>query len=88
MVVGKEFSKIPVGTPILCDNKNPDSSKVKCPNWCKGTVKDRKNPRSYKILMDNDIIVTRSRCHIKAYLTRSVKSQQGSSEVDRELDTL
>ena len=44
LVTGKELSKIPVETPILYD-KNPNSSKVKCPNWCKGTVKDRKNPR-------------------------------------------
>ena len=41
---GKELSKIPVGMPILYD-KNPDSSKVKCPNWCKGTVKDRKKSK-------------------------------------------
>ena len=58
---GKELPKIPVGTPILYE-KNPDSSKIKCPNWCKGTVKDRKNPRKYEILTDNDKIVTRSRC--------------------------
>ena len=30
LVTGKELSKIPVGTPILYE-KNPDSSKVKCP---------------------------------------------------------
>ena len=59
----KELPKIPVGTPIY--EKNPTSSRVKCPNWCKGRVKDRKNPRSYQILTDNDRIVTRSRHHIK-----------------------
>ena len=70
LVRGKKLSKIPVGTPILYE-KNPDSSKVKHPNWCKGTLKDRKNPRSYEILKDNDRIVTRSRHHIKVYLTKS-----------------
>ena len=62
--------KNPVGTPVLYD-KNLDSSKIKHPQWCKGTVKDRQNPRKYEILTDNDRIVTRSRHHIKAYLTRS-----------------
>ena len=67
---GKELPKLDVGTPILY-GKNPDSSKIKCPQWCKGTVKDRHNPRKYEILTDNDRIVTRSRHHIKAYLTKS-----------------
>ena len=57
---GKELSKIPVGTPILYE-QNPDSSKVKRPKWCNGTIKDRKEPRNYKILTDNDKIVTRLR---------------------------
>ena len=35
--------KIPVGTPILYE-KNPDLSRLKHPNWCKDTVKDRTNP--------------------------------------------
>ena len=69
---GKELPKLDVGMPVLYD-KNPDSSKVKvkCPQWCKGTVKDRQNPRKYEILTDGDRVVTRSRRHIKAYLTRS-----------------
>ena len=36
---GQELSRLPVGTPILYDS-NPDSSKIKCPTWLKGTVKD------------------------------------------------
>ena len=36
---GKELPKLDVGTPVLYD-KNPDSSKIKCPQWCKGNVKD------------------------------------------------
>ena len=67
---GKKLSKHDVGTPVLYD-KNPDSSKIKCPTWAKGTVKDRQNPREYKILTDGDRVVARSRCHIKVYLTRS-----------------
>ena len=39
-VTGKELPTIPVGTHVLYD-KNPNSSKVKCPQWCKGSVKDR-----------------------------------------------
>ena len=50
---GSELSKIPVGTPILYD-KNPDSTKIKYPNWGKGTVKDRLNGRKYEILTDSD----------------------------------
>ena len=69
-VTGKELPRLDVGTPVLYD-KNPDSSKIKCPTWAKGTVKDRKNSRQYEILTDGDRIVTRSRHHIKAYLTRS-----------------
>ena len=49
---GKELPKIPVDTPILY-KKNPNSSWVKYSNWCKGTVKDRTNPRSYQILTDD-----------------------------------
>ena len=40
--IGSELPKIPVGTPILYDKK-PDSTKIKCPNWGKGTVSDRLN---------------------------------------------
>ena len=67
---GKELPKLDIGIPILYE-KNHDSSKIKYPQWCKGTVKDRQNPRKYEILTDSGRIVTRSRCHIKAYLTRS-----------------
>ena len=31
-ITGSELPKIPVGGPILYD-KNPDSTKIKCPNW-------------------------------------------------------
>ena len=67
---GKELPKLDVGTPILYE-KNPDSSKIKCSQWCKCNVKDRQNQRKYEILTDNDRIVTQSRRHIKAYLTKS-----------------
>ena len=77
---GKELSKIPVGRPILYE-KNPNSSKIKHPNWCKGTIKDWKNLRSYEILTDNDRIVTRSRHHIKAYLTRSGRVNKASQRL-------
>ena len=67
---GKELPKLDVGTPVLHD-KNPDSTKVKRPKWCKGTIKDRHNPHKYKILTDDsNCVITRSRRHIKAYLTR------------------
>ena len=69
-VTRKELPKLDVGTPVLYD-KNPDSSKIKHPKWAKGTVKDRQNPRKYEILTDNDRVVTQSRRHIKAYLTKS-----------------
>ena len=59
-----------MGTPVLFD-KNPDSSKIKHPQWCKGTVKDRHNLRKYEILTNGDKVVTQSRRHIKAYLTKS-----------------
>ena len=68
---GKELPKLDVGTPVLYD-KNPDSAKIKRPKWCKGTIKDRQNPRKYEILTDDsDQIIMRLRRHIKAYLTRS-----------------
>ena len=37
--VGKELPAIPIGSRILYEN-NPDSSKIKCPEWVKGTVSD------------------------------------------------
>ena len=49
---GKELPKLDVGTPVLYD-KNPDSSKVKRPKWCKGTIRDRQNSHKYEILTDN-----------------------------------
>ena len=68
---GKELPKLDMGTPVLYD-KNPDSTKVKRPKWCKGTIKNRQNPQKYEILTDDsDRVITRSRRHIKAYLTRS-----------------
>ena len=64
-----ELPSIPVGSKILYE-KNPDSSKIKCPEWVKGTVKD-KCQRKYQILSDSDKIITRSRHHIKGYQTCS-----------------
>ena len=68
---GKELLKLDVGTPVLYD-KNLDSTKVKRPEWCRGIVKNRENPRKYEILSDDtDRVITRFRRHIKAYLTKS-----------------
>ena len=68
---GKELPKLDVGTPVLYD-KNPDSTKVKRPKWCKGTIRNRQNPCKYEILTDDsDRVIMRSRRHVKAYLTRS-----------------
>ena len=67
---GQELSKIPVGTPILYE-LNPDSSKIKCPTWQKGTVKDWLGERKYQILTDSDRVITRSRKHLKGYRTHS-----------------
>ena len=67
---GQELSKLPVGTPILYD-VNLDSSKIKCPTWLKGTVKNRLGERKYEILTDSDRVITRSRRHLKGYRTRS-----------------
>ena len=64
-----ELPSIPVGSKILYE-KNPDSSKIKRPEWVKGTVKD-KCQRKYQILSDSDKIITRSRHHIKGYQTCS-----------------
>ena len=69
-IVGSELPKIPVGTPIFYD-KNPDSTKIKCPKWGKGTVKDRLDGRKYEILTDSDRVITRSRRHIKGYQMHS-----------------
>ena len=53
-------------------DKNPDSTNIKRPKWCKGTIKDRQNPCKYEILTDDsDCVITRSRRHIKAYFTKS-----------------
>ena len=68
---GKELPKLDVGTPVLYD-KNPDSTKVKRPKWCKGTIKNRQNPCKYEILTDDsDRVIMRSRRHVKVYLTMS-----------------
>ena len=69
-IKGKELPKIPDGTPILYE-QNPDSTKIKHPEWCKGTISDRSDPRKYQFLVDNDKIVTRSRHHIKGYFIQS-----------------
>ena len=49
---GKGLPKLDVGTPVLYD-KNPDSTKIKRPKLCKGTIKDRQNPCKYAILTDD-----------------------------------
>ena len=49
---GKKLPKLDIATPVLYD-KNPDSTKVKRPKWCKGTIRDRQNPQKYEILTDN-----------------------------------
>ena len=46
--------------------------RLRDPKWCKGTIRDRQNPCKYEILPDDsDRVITRSRRHIKAYLTMS-----------------
>ena len=67
---GKELAKLPVGTKVLYE-QNPDSDRTRRPKWCKGTIKNRSNPRKYEILTDNDRIVTQSKHHIKGYCTQS-----------------
>ena len=49
---GKKLPKLDIGTPVLYD-KNPESTKIKRPKWCKGTIKDRQNPHKYEILTDD-----------------------------------
>ena len=66
----KELPKLPVGMEIMYEF-NLDSDKNKQPKWCKGTIKDRLNPRKYEILTDSDRVITRSRKHIKGYVTKS-----------------
>ena len=66
----KELPKLPVGTEVMYEF-NPDADKNKRPKWCKGTIKDKLNPRKYEILTDNDRVITRSRRHIKGYVTKS-----------------
>ena len=62
----QELPSLPVGSRILYE-KNPDNSKIKQPEWIKGTVKEKFGKRKYQILTDSDKVVTRSRCHIKGY---------------------
>ena len=63
--------KLDFGTRVLYD-RNPDSTNIKQTKWAKGMIKDRENPRKYKILTDDsDRMTTRSRHHIKAYMTKS-----------------
>ena len=66
----KELLKLPVGMEIMYEF-NPDSDKNKRPKLCKGTIKDRLNPRKYQILTDSDRVITQSRKHIKGYVTKS-----------------
>ena len=42
---GKELPSIPDGSRILYE-KNPDSMKIKCPEWVKGTISDKLNKRN------------------------------------------
>ena len=82
--MGKELPKSDVGTPVLCD-KNPDSTNIKRPKWCKGTIKDRQNPCKYEILTDNsDCVITRSRRRIKAYLTKSGRMSKPPKHIIRQ----
>ena len=75
-VSGKELPKLDVGTKVLYE-KNPDATKAKHPQWSKRTIKNRENPHKYHILADNnDRVVTRSRHHIKAYVTRSGRARK------------
>ena len=67
---GKELPSIPVGSRVLYE-KNPDSTKIKHPKWVKGTISGKLNKRKYRILSDNDRVITRSRCYIKGYQTKS-----------------
>ena len=60
-----ELPSLPVGSRILYE-KNPDNTKIKHPEWVKGTGK-----RKYQILTDSDKVITRSRHHIKGYQTCS-----------------
>ena len=66
----QELPSLPVGNRVLYE-KNPDSSKIKRPEWVKGTVKEKFGKRKYQILTDSDKVVTRSRHHIKDYQTCS-----------------
>ena len=73
---GKELTKLDVGTRVLYD-KNPDAPKVKHPQWSKGTIKNLEKPRKYHILADDsDRVITRSKHHIKAYVTRSGRASK------------
>ena len=75
---GKELSKVDIDTPVLYD-KNSDSTKVKRPKWGKGTIKNKEDPIKYEILSDDsDRVITRSRRHVKTYLTRSGRVSKSS----------
>ena len=43
-------------------------------NGCKGTIKNRQDPRKYEILTD-DSVITRSRRHVKAYFDKVRESE-------------
>ena len=61
-----------------------DASKVKHPHWSKGTIQNRENPRKYHILADDsDRVVTRPRCHIKAYYTRSGRVREAPKMLNK-----
>ena len=53
----KELPKLPVGTEIMYEF-NPNADKNKRPKWCKGTIKDKLDPRKYEILTDNNRVIT------------------------------
>ena len=77
---GKELPKLDIGTKVLYEIY-PDASKIKCPQWLQGTIKNRETPRRYHILADDsDRGVTRSRYHIKAYFTRSWRVSKGQRD--------
>ena len=61
---GEELPKLDIGSPVLY-NKIPDSTKIKQPQWVKGTIKNRQNPSKYEILTDDsDQVIMRSRRHV------------------------
>ena len=82
---GKKLPKLDVGTKVLYE-KNPDAPKIKHPQWSKGTIKISENPCKYHILTDDsDRVITRSRHHIKAYVTRSGRASKAPKHLIEKL---